>query len=539
MPWQGQQDNLIDRFDVRAHLDFIPPAIKQQSETQDDSEITPDERYCNYERYRILAQNDFLTISEEKFLNQLYLEEQFGVNAQYEMDKTNKKPKGIGAAIGYTYDDSETMPFVSLQNVQTSTSGSTTNKEEGDSDSDLDVDVAIDISKLDTSQAHELNACGRGYGMKSNDFYSFLTKDADEAETLRMAREEEAEKILLSGRKSRRERRAQRDKRLPGRTMSPPSYAAKEEPDLRIEKEKNESESRSPSPDNSGKVIYITSFGGEDELQPHPKISINFNTKLGSNKYPENSLGSISYAEKVKQNLEKLKKINNISNATSSMSSSSSSRRQRNLSKSRSKRRSRSRQGHRALSRDRYHRYHRSPSYRRSSRSSRYSQSSRSKSRTPIKYKRKISSSSVSSSSTSSRSSSTSTTSSSSSSTSTRSNRSPLPSVIKVKLKNLENLKKSKSKSPPPLSQPPPTLISLQSKIKEKEISELLQPKEEPPPIKRYYGRKKEDQSSSEEDESEEINNIGLSGNGGITIAAPDDEDDDDDSKDVNMASPK
>lgn len=24
MPWQGQPDNLIDRFDVRAHLDIIP-----------------------------------------------------------------------------------------------------------------------------------------------------------------------------------------------------------------------------------------------------------------------------------------------------------------------------------------------------------------------------------------------------------------------------------------------------------------------------------------------------------------------------------
>lgn len=24
MPWQGHADNLIDRFDVRAHLDIIP-----------------------------------------------------------------------------------------------------------------------------------------------------------------------------------------------------------------------------------------------------------------------------------------------------------------------------------------------------------------------------------------------------------------------------------------------------------------------------------------------------------------------------------
>lgn len=58
MPWQGQQDNMIDRFDGRAYLDLdkIPFAPK----IKDGEEITPDERQCNYERYRILAQNDFL-----------------------------------------------------------------------------------------------------------------------------------------------------------------------------------------------------------------------------------------------------------------------------------------------------------------------------------------------------------------------------------------------------------------------------------------------------------------------------------------------
>lgn len=56
MPWQGQQDNLIDRFDVRAHLDYIPPLSKNAEPEQ----VSQDERQCNYERYRILAQNDFL-----------------------------------------------------------------------------------------------------------------------------------------------------------------------------------------------------------------------------------------------------------------------------------------------------------------------------------------------------------------------------------------------------------------------------------------------------------------------------------------------
>lgn len=72
----------------------------------------------------------------------------------------------------------------------------------------------------------------------------------------------------------------------------------------------------------SFQITYITSFGGEDELTSHSKISINFNkaTKgtLGSELLEANRLAnaaklpgeSVSYADKVKQNLEKLKHLN-------------------------------------------------------------------------------------------------------------------------------------------------------------------------------------------------------------------------------------
>lgn len=56
MQWQGQADNLIDRFDVRAHLDYIPPVQK----SKEPEELSVEERQCNYESYRILAQNEFL-----------------------------------------------------------------------------------------------------------------------------------------------------------------------------------------------------------------------------------------------------------------------------------------------------------------------------------------------------------------------------------------------------------------------------------------------------------------------------------------------
>lgn len=61
MPWQGQKDNLIDRFDVRAHLDYIPalPTAKPDQPAEDDV-LDMEERSMNYERYRVLAQNEFL-----------------------------------------------------------------------------------------------------------------------------------------------------------------------------------------------------------------------------------------------------------------------------------------------------------------------------------------------------------------------------------------------------------------------------------------------------------------------------------------------
>lgn len=194
MPWQGQADNLIDRFDVRAHLDFIPPIVNRDAE-----EESYEERQCNYERYRILAQNVFLGVNEEKFLKQLHLEEQFGYTADKEKDKKSKQ----GVAIGFNYDE----PGKDIMKSEKNSSDS------DDSDSDLDVDLCIDVSKIEQSQAHEMNRCGQQFGMCSNDFYSFLINDMEEAENIRIAREEEHEKALYSGRKSRRERRAHRERR--------------------------------------------------------------------------------------------------------------------------------------------------------------------------------------------------------------------------------------------------------------------------------------------------------------------------------------
>ncbi|KAI8432180.1 hypothetical protein MSG28_004641 [Choristoneura fumiferana] len=281
MPWQGNSNNMIDRFDVRAHLDYIPE-VKNPFIAPED--LTQEERQCNYERYRILAQNAFLGISEEKFLQQLAIEEQFGVTIEekeMQKERLNEK-KGTGAAIGYNYNDPGAQP--SCSNPIGPEVKKTEQQEDSDDDSDLeiiDVDLSIDVNKMEASQAHELNSVGPLFGMAGCDLFSFLTGDADDAEHQKQLLREEKEKAMFSGRKSRRERRAHRDKKLMHRVVSPPSYAAPRSP----ARAPSRTPSRSPSPE-AGHIQFITSFGGDDEEVKTPA--------------PARPL----YADKLKQNLK-------------------------------------------------------------------------------------------------------------------------------------------------------------------------------------------------------------------------------------------
>uniref|UniRef100_A0A0P6IVH5 Putative swap mrna splicing regulator n=1 Tax=Aedes aegypti TaxID=7159 RepID=A0A0P6IVH5_AEDAE len=515
MPWQGQKDNLIDRFDVRAHLDYIPTLPAKQDQPVEDDVLDLEERSMNYERYRVLAQNEFLGISEDKYLHQLHLEEQFGVNAQVEAEQkassSKKKPSG-GVAIGYTYEDSDPTGVVPFSQTITAIEQSTATSKydecmKSDSDSDLDMDVSIDINKVGNAQAHEMNACGRHYGMKSNDFYSYLTKDADEAEALKMAREEEQEKIMFSGRKSRRERRAQRERKFAGRPTSPPSYAAKEELVPRTYDDPNDS-SRSPSPVNSGKITYITSFGGEDELQPHSKISISF--KKDSQGEASTSKGG-SYAQKVKQNLEKLKSMS--SKEEEHKKPAQYQRRSRSYSdRSRSRSRSTSRTWRRRKSRSRSREKRTYSKYKRRSRSG--SRSPRSRGHRSDRRRRKTRSSSSSPSPPVRKATSRKTSSSDSDSSHSDRSRSkavPAQTERKPQIKTEPPEKPSTAGLPPTLVPPLPVTSEIVSQepplpaaVVKKEVTPpkvpvLIEPEPEVP-IRRYYGRKRDNQSSSDSD---------------------------------------
>ncbi|KAF3421410.1 LOW QUALITY PROTEIN: hypothetical protein E2986_00251 [Frieseomelitta varia] len=261
MPWQGNEDNLIDRFDVRAHLDWIPEA---PDSIDVDIALTSEDRHINYERYRIIVQNEFLgvfnVVTEEKFLHQIHLEEQFGSSTKLDSARDKKKSCN-NVAIGYNYETEEPIPET-VKSLDTVIS----DEKADDEDSDIDLDICVDVSQIEPSQAHEMNLVAQKYGLLGADYFSFLTQDFEEAETLRQARKQEEEKAMYSGRRSRRERRAFREKKMIGRVMSPPSYAARESPEYNpYRKSSSKSRSRSVSPVNTGQITYITSFGGEEE----------------------------------------------------------------------------------------------------------------------------------------------------------------------------------------------------------------------------------------------------------------------------------
>uniref|UniRef100_A0A673ZWN6 CLK4-associating serine/arginine rich protein n=1 Tax=Salmo trutta TaxID=8032 RepID=A0A673ZWN6_SALTR len=350
MPWQGDANNMIDRFDVRAHLDFIltytPPLLNTATPEQES-----EERKCNYERYRGLVQNDFASISEEQCLYQIQMDELYG-GLQRPNEDEKKKLAKEKATIGYTYEDSTvTKPG---EEEEKGEEDDTDNSESEEDEGIPDIDVEVDVDELNTEQELDLNKMATPYGMAEGDFVRMLRKDKDELEAIKHAKALEAEKAMYSGRRSRRQRREFREKRLKGRQISPPSYARRDSPTYdpykRPQSEsssESRSRSRSPGPE---KITFITSFGGSDEeaaaaTQAPPPV----HTPANSLHHPAGH----SRGSRRRRSSSSPSSSTHSSTHRSSSRSSSHSRRDRRRGGGRDRRHSRSRSRRRSDSRSR------------------------------------------------------------------------------------------------------------------------------------------------------------------------------------------
>ncbi|XP_015706509.1 CLK4-associating serine/arginine rich protein [Coturnix japonica] len=327
MPWQGDTNNMIDRFDVRAHLDYIPmytpPLLNPVSPEQES-----DERKCNYERYRGLVQNDFAGISEEQCLYQIYIDELYG-GLQKPNEDEKKKLAEKKASIGYTYEDST---VAELENAAEKRGDEEDSEEDSNTDEDEvipDIDVEVDVDELNQEQVADLNKQATTYGMAEGDFVRMLRKDKEEAEAIKNAKALEEEKAMYSGRRSRRQRREFREKRLKGRKISPPSYARRDSPTYdpykRSPSESTSescSRSRSPSPGHEEKITFITSFGGSDEEAASAQSAAGIAGKAGApGKARVGQQGSASAGHSASS-----RRRSSSSSSSPSSSSSSSSR---------------------------------------------------------------------------------------------------------------------------------------------------------------------------------------------------------------------
>ncbi|GFR16581.1 retrovirus-related Pol polyprotein from transposon opus [Trichonephila clavata] len=147
----------------------------------------------------------------------------------------------------------------------------------------------------------------------------------DEGKCLTLDQKNELGTLLKK--KSRRERRALREKKLAGRKItSPPSYAARDSPTYTpMRHSTSKSRSRSPEP---GKVMFITSFGGEGSegeqlTKSGSKISC-INSKLGKNLKVKDSLGNVIGPQLPSKNGDE-EKYNKMSRNSSYSDSSRSS----------------------------------------------------------------------------------------------------------------------------------------------------------------------------------------------------------------------
>lgn len=465
MKWDN--DILIDRFDVRAHLDHIPPTIPKKDE---DEIVDKESSELSYERYRVIIQNEFLGVSEDLFLNQLTFEEKFGVSAHETRDeKSKKKNSQSGAAIGFNYGGESSVQSNNVLFSQQILSIETPKENRYDEfakdlsdceDSDADVDGFVDLNKLSEEYKKELNSAGKKYGLLQSDFSRFLKRDEDQRQLSKKSKEEDNKQPQTGKNKYRRTRKMDRE-RVIRKQLSPPSYAAVEEKVTEEKEESDQSSEHSRSPSRE-KITFITSFGGEeeDEMKRNNKNLKSSNSRLSS-----------SFADVVKENSSKLKRLNRDERTrTRRRSYSSSDRDRRSYSRERRKspdyrrryRRSRSRSRSRR-SRSRYSRSRsprRSPRRRRRSPSPRrpkYSSPKRSyREKDDDQYRRR-------------------------SKTRSRSR----------SQQECKNLSKVKEIAPIPKSE---TTIAT-SLIPE--IPSTSQTTVQIPPIKRYYGRRKSNESSS------------------------------------------
>lgn len=279
--WQGDPTILIDRFDVRVHLEQISEVTNKKTKNnvlKDDIE----ELQCEYERYRILVFNEFCKANESSFLRQIAAKE-FWPNQQTSASfpstykKEHEKKRNLAnkrAAIAFTYgDSSDTIKSTRMQQQQNINEASSTDEEEDCLEEPEEIDPVIDPDALTAEQAAALNKIGTHYNVMSGVFLQLLNFDRKEQTSTAQIKEIDKAKLALSGRHAKADRAALKRRRAmiignlgsamqnneEATTTLLSFLAATNNTNL------NEDSSSSESEEEFSKTEFITCFGGNDE----------------------------------------------------------------------------------------------------------------------------------------------------------------------------------------------------------------------------------------------------------------------------------
>ncbi|XP_021714309.1 CLK4-associating serine/arginine rich protein-like [Chenopodium quinoa] len=173
IPWNGKEDNLIDRFDGRALLDFIRDPethrFRQLEKTEEEEEL---EEFVNFERYRDLIKHRRRGFTDEEGLDHVnqVMEAKFALPFALDRSNPSQTPaiKGTYSQVGFSYDGDGKEGILSSDDDE---------DDEEDEDDDDD-----DEFNSDDSGDERMEAIAKDFGVKRYGWLVYMDKKAKEEE---------------------------------------------------------------------------------------------------------------------------------------------------------------------------------------------------------------------------------------------------------------------------------------------------------------------------------------------------------------------
>ncbi|KAJ3128792.1 hypothetical protein HK098_003558 [Nowakowskiella sp. JEL0407] len=212
--WGGDNETLIDRFDARALLDFIPEL--RPNDVNKDAEEEEVEEELQFERFRDLVENKRLNRSEEYVLSKIndeWNELLISNNAKLQgkdIEKEKNKQKSGSAAIAYDYGTND----LDDESDESEDEYTRLNEE----------DLLTYVYDLTEKEVESLNETATEYGIR--DHYQMLRIAKKEVDEIVKQREQKQLAKSSGGRRRRRRRNRSptRNNRSYGNRRASPVY---------------------------------------------------------------------------------------------------------------------------------------------------------------------------------------------------------------------------------------------------------------------------------------------------------------------------